>query len=222
VKRLRDGGGPSRLRRLFLAGGISLMLVLTTWILMIYFDSDFSRMLAFIFVQFPAMLVSNIFALVDVGSAWVITYVLSFVVAWMIWTGIAYAILARLYDPAQVAGRPRRAAGRTFSLPESYKEWIRPRRLVLAVLLSTAFITSTILLAFSWESDFTGLLLFIFLQFPLLLADAALGSGASAWVLGLALAWLTWTGVIYGVLWFIGDPRGRSAAELTGVNGAAI
>ncbi len=198
------------------------MLVLTTWILMIYFDSDFSRMLAFIFVQFPAMLVSNIFALVDVGSAWVITYVLSFVVAWMIWTGIAYAILARLYDPAQVAGRPRRAAGRTFSLPESYKEWIRPRRLVLAVLLSTAFITSTILLAFSWESDFTGLLLFIFLQFPLLLADAALGSGASAWVLGLALAWLTWTGVIYGVLWFIGDPRGRSAAELTGVNGAAI
>lgn len=217
-----DDGGSGRLRRLFLAGAISLMLVLTTWVLMLYFDSTFSGMLAFTFVQFPAMLVSNVVALVDVGSAWAITYTLSFVVAWMIWTGVAYAILARFRDPDQVPDRPRRTAeSPTWSLPESYKVWIRPRRLILAVLLSLTLVLSTTLLMFAFDSIFSRVLAFMFLQFPIFMTAAVIGDGPHVWILGLGVAWVIWTGVIYGILWFIGDPRGGSSAELSGVNGAA-
>lgn len=207
---------------MFVSGGISLGLVLTTWILMLNFDSDFSRMLAFTFVQFPAMLVANLLALVDVGSAWTISDGLSLVVAWMIWTGVAYAILTRLRDPDQVAERPSStAATSSWSLPEIYKEWIKPRRLLLAALSSLVLVLSTWLLMFAFDSDFSRVLAFMFLQFPMLMTGAVIGDGEHVWVLGLGVAWVIWTGVIYGILWFIGDPRDRPAAELTGVNGAS-
>lgn len=72
------------MRRLMIAGGISLVLVLTTVVLMGFFDSGLARLLAFIFLQYPAMLIGymagNEVSIYTLGT-----------VAWILWSVVICA-----------------------------------------------------------------------------------------------------------------------------------
>lgn len=68
------------------AGGVSLVLVLTPALLMSFSDTGLARLLAFIFLQFPAMLVD--FVAGDRGHFW-----MAAVLAWVLWGLITYAFL---------------------------------------------------------------------------------------------------------------------------------
>ncbi|MDO9557870.1 MAG: hypothetical protein Q7J82_09910 [Coriobacteriia bacterium] len=74
------------MRRLMIAGGISLALVLTTVVLMGFYDSGLARLLSFIFLQYPAMLIGYI------ADNEVSVYALG-LVAWILWSVVIYAIL---------------------------------------------------------------------------------------------------------------------------------
>jgi len=71
---------------LVIAGGVSLVLVLTTVILVSFFDSGLTRLLAFVFLQYPAMLIGYV-AGNEVGI-----YMLG-TVAWVLWSVVIYAAL---------------------------------------------------------------------------------------------------------------------------------
>lgn len=68
------------------AGGISLVLVLTPILLMGLLDTGPARLLAFIFLEFPAMLVDYVVG--DQGHFW-----MTGVLAWVVWGLITYALL---------------------------------------------------------------------------------------------------------------------------------
>ena len=73
-------------RRVVIAGSVSLVLVVTTVVLMGVFDSVFSRMLAFVFLQYPAMLIGYV-----TGNE-VSVYMLG-VVSWILWSVVIFAAL---------------------------------------------------------------------------------------------------------------------------------
>lgn len=74
------------MRRIVVAGGISLVLVLTPILLTSVFDSGPARVLAFIFLQLPAMFVDYVAG--DQGHFW-----MAGVLAWVLWGLITYALL---------------------------------------------------------------------------------------------------------------------------------
>lgn len=67
-------------------GGISLVLVLTPILLMSLADAGLARLLAFIFLEFPAMFVDYVAG--DQGRFW-----MTGVLAWILWGSITYALL---------------------------------------------------------------------------------------------------------------------------------
>ena len=94
------------MRRIAVAGGISLVLVLTPILLMSFFDTGPARLLAFIFLQYPAMLIGY----VSGGEANI--YAVA-AVAWALWGVIMYAALwfaGTFVNGLKAAGRPSRHA----------------------------------------------------------------------------------------------------------------
>ncbi|MDI6901701.1 MAG: hypothetical protein QMC79_08430 [Anaerosomatales bacterium] len=74
------------MRRIAIAGVISGALVLASILLMSAVDTGLTRLLAFVFLQFPAMLIGYVTG----GEA--NTYALA-IVAWVLWSVIMYAAL---------------------------------------------------------------------------------------------------------------------------------
>lgn len=74
------------MRRLMIAGGTSLLLVSTTVVLQGFYDSALARLLAFIFLQYPAMLIGYM------ADNEVSIYALG-LVAWILWSVVIYATL---------------------------------------------------------------------------------------------------------------------------------
>jgi hypothetical protein len=68
------------------AGGAGLLVVLTPIALMSLADTGLARVLAFIFLQYPAMFVS--WATGGRGSFWA-----AVVLAWILWSVVVYAVL---------------------------------------------------------------------------------------------------------------------------------
>ena len=94
------------MKRIVFAGGISLVLVLAPTILMSLVDTGLARLLAFIFLQFPAMLIGYVTG----GEAG--TYALA-IVAWVLWSVIIYAALwfvGTFVGGLRAADRPARHA----------------------------------------------------------------------------------------------------------------
>ena len=94
------------MRRIAIAGGISGVLVLASILLMSAVDTELSRLFAFIFLQFPAMLIGYVTG----GEAG--TYALA-IVAWVLWSVIMYAALwfaGTFVGGLRAADRPARHA----------------------------------------------------------------------------------------------------------------
>lgn len=74
------------MRRLVIAGGVSLVIVVTTVLLVTFFDSGPVRLLVFIFLQYPAMFAGYVAG----GEASVHAVG---IVAWGLWSVVIYAAL---------------------------------------------------------------------------------------------------------------------------------
>lgn len=78
--------GGVAVRRIAVAGGAGLLVVLVPIILMSLADTGLARVLAFIFLQYPAMFVS--WAIGGQASFWV-----AGVLAWILWSLVIYAAM---------------------------------------------------------------------------------------------------------------------------------
>lgn len=77
-------------------------------------------------------------------------------------------------------------------------------RLVVAAGISLALVLAPLVLISFSDSDFAGLLVFIFLQFPLMLAGYVGRDEVSVdamFAIGIVLAWVLWSAIMYAVLW---------------------
>jgi len=105
-KIVRHSRGGIAVRRIAIASGISGVLVLASILLMSAVDTGLTRLLAFIFLQYPAMLIGYVTG----GEA--TTYALA-IVAWVLWSVIMYAaswFIGTFVGGLRAAERPARHA----------------------------------------------------------------------------------------------------------------